>query len=114
MRVPQIGFRIQSIEFRRVERLITSVGPKTLTSGRTLWKKGSELVVCFFALRIRESLGTRSNYEELPWQQEAGPSEVSPFPEGTDYLGDSKQVTFGSGILRLWWPNFGSRALPST
>ncbi len=33
-----------------------------------------------------------SSYEELPWQQEAGPTAFSPFPEASDYFGDSKQV----------------------
>jgi glyoxylase I family protein len=39
----------------------------------------------------RDNLGvtlTPSNYEELPWQQEAGPTAFSPFPETTAYFGD--------------------------
>jgi hypothetical protein len=35
---------------------------------------------------------TPSSYDELGWQQEAWPTAVSPFPEATDYLGDSKQI----------------------
>jgi len=31
-----------------------------------------------------------TEYDELPWQQEAGPSGISPFPEGTDYFGERK------------------------
>ncbi len=48
----------------------------------------------------QEHLGvtlTPSSYEELPWQQEAGPSGISPFPEMTDYFGDPK---------RAWMVNF--------
>ncbi len=46
-------------------------------------------------LWYHERLGvslTPSSYEELPWQQEAGPTVFSPFPEASDYFGDSKQV----------------------
>ncbi len=45
---------------------------------------------------------TPSSYEELPWWQEAGPSGVSPFPETTEYFGDSKQ---------MWMVNFRVRDL---
>ena len=45
---------------------------------------------------------TPSNYDELPWQQEAGPSVFAPFPETTDYFGDVKQV---------WMINFRVRNL---
>jgi hypothetical protein len=45
---------------------------------------------------------TPSNHDELPWQQEAGPSGISPFPETTDYFGDSKQI---------WMINFRVRDL---
>ena len=44
---------------------------------------------------------TPTSYEELPWQQ-AGPSGISPFPENTDYFGDSKQ---------MWMINFRVRDL---
>jgi glyoxylase I family protein len=43
----------------------------------------------------RDHLGvtlTPSNYEELPWWQEAGPSGVSPFPETTDYFGNPNKT----------------------
>jgi glyoxylase I family protein len=53
----------------------------------------------------QEHLGvtmTPSSYEELPWWQEAGPSGVSPFPETTQYFGDSKQ---------MWMVNFRVRDL---
>jgi glyoxylase I family protein len=33
-----------------------------------------------------------SNYEESSWQQEAGPTAFSPFPEASEYFGNSKQV----------------------
>jgi glyoxylase I family protein len=45
---------------------------------------------------------TPSSYDELPWQQEAGPSVVGPFPENTDYFGDRKQA---------WMVNFRVRNL---
>jgi hypothetical protein len=45
---------------------------------------------------------TPSSYEELPWQQGAGPSGVSPFPEDTDYFGDPS---------RIWMVNFRVRNL---
>jgi len=38
----------------------------------------------------------------LPWRQEAGPTAFSPFPEATDYFGDSKQ---------MWMVNFRVRDL---
>jgi hypothetical protein len=53
----------------------------------------------------RDHLGvtlTPSNYEELPWWQEAGPSGVSPFPETTDYFGDPNKT---------WMVNFRVRDL---
>ena len=40
----------------------------------------------------RDHLGVTmvpSNYEEPPWQQQAGPTAFAPFPETTDYFGDS-------------------------
>ncbi len=48
----------------------------------------------------RDNLGvtlTPSNYEQLPWWQEAGPSGMSPFPETTDYFGD---------FTKTWMVNF--------
>jgi hypothetical protein len=33
-----------------------------------------------------------SGYGEWPWRQEVGPTVCSPFPESTNYFGDSKQV----------------------
>ena len=38
----------------------------------------------------RDHLGVTmvpSNYEEPPWQQQAGPTAFAPFPETTDYFG---------------------------
>jgi hypothetical protein len=32
------------------------------------------------------------NYDELPWQQEAGPTAFAPFPETTAYFGDAGKV----------------------
>ena len=40
----------------------------------------------------RDHLGVTmvpSNYEEPPWQQQAGPTAFAPFPETTVYFGDS-------------------------
>jgi len=45
---------------------------------------------------------TPSSYDELPWQQEAGPTAFAPFPEATDYFGDPK---------RVWMVNFRVRNL---
>ena len=45
---------------------------------------------------------TPSNYDELPWQQEAGPTAFSPFPEDTDYFGNRQQT---------WMVNFRVRNL---
>ncbi len=53
----------------------------------------------------QEHLGvslTPTSYEDLPWRQEAGPTAFSPFPEATDYFGDSKQ---------MWMVNFRVRDL---
>jgi glyoxylase I family protein len=53
----------------------------------------------------QEHLGvtlTPSSYEESPWRQEAGPTVFSPFPEASDYFGDSKHV---------WMVNFRVRDL---
>ena len=40
---------------------------------------------------------TPTNYDDRPWQQEAGPTVFAPFPEQTDYFGDPK---------RAWMVNF--------
>ena len=56
-------------------------------------------------LWYQEHLGvtlTPTSYEKLPWQQEAGPSGISPFPENTDYFGNPKQ---------MWMLNFRVRNL---
>jgi len=45
---------------------------------------------------------TPSNYDELPWWQESGPSGFAPFPETTEYFGDPKKV---------WMINFRVRNL---
>jgi len=45
---------------------------------------------------------TPSSYDELPWQQEAGPTAFAPFPEAADYFGDPK---------RVWMVNFRVRNL---
>ena len=53
----------------------------------------------------QEHLGvslTPTSYEDLPWRQEAGPTAFSPFPEATEYFGDSKQI---------WMVNFRVRDL---
>jgi len=53
----------------------------------------------------RDHLGitpTPSDYEELGWRQEPGATAFAPFPETTDYFGDSKQV---------WMVNFRVRDL---
>jgi len=45
---------------------------------------------------------TPSNYDELPWWQEAGPTVFARFPEDTAYFGDAK---------RTWMVNFRVRDL---
>jgi predicted enzyme related to lactoylglutathione lyase len=43
----------------------------------------------------RDHLGVTlvpSNYDDLPWQQEAGPTAFAPFPEATTYFGDAGKV----------------------
>jgi len=53
----------------------------------------------------QEHLGvtlTPASYDELPWRQEAGPTVFGPFPDATDYFGDSKQ---------MWMVNFRVRDL---
>jgi glyoxylase I family protein len=43
-----------------------------------------------------------TNYEEMPWWQEAGPCALAPFPEATEYFGDSGKtwmVNFRVGDL---------------
>jgi glyoxylase I family protein len=76
-------------------------------------KKVTGIGWLFFHAKDPEALGrwyqehlgvtmTPSSYEELPWWQEAGPSGVSPFPETTEYFGDSKQ---------MWMVNFRVRDL---
>jgi len=53
----------------------------------------------------RDHLGVTpipSDYEGSGWRQEAGPTAFAPFPETTDYFGDSKQV---------WMVNFRVRDL---
>ena len=53
----------------------------------------------------RDHLGvtlTPSNYDERPWQQEAGPTAFAPFPVDTPYFGDSR---------RVWMVNFRVREL---
>ena len=48
----------------------------------------------------RDHLGVTpvpSNYDELPWRQEAGPTTFAPFPETTAYFGDAG---------KLWMINF--------
>jgi glyoxylase I family protein len=45
---------------------------------------------------------TPTSYDESPWQQEAGPTVIAPFPETTDYFGDPK---------RVWMVNFRVRNL---
>ena len=52
-----------------------------------------------------ENLGvtlTPTDYDEPPWQQEAGPTVFAPFPERTAYFGDLKQT---------WMVNFRVRNL---
>jgi predicted enzyme related to lactoylglutathione lyase len=53
----------------------------------------------------QEHLGvmpTPTSYEEQPWQQQAGPTALAPFPEDTDYFGKRAQV---------WMVNFRVRDL---
>ena len=41
--------------------------------------------------------GTPASYDDLPWQQQAGPTAFAPFPLQTDYFGDAR---------RAWMVNF--------
>ncbi len=53
----------------------------------------------------RDHLGVTlvpSNYDDLPWCQEAGPTVFAPFPETTAYFGDAGKV---------WMVNFRVRNL---
>ncbi len=53
----------------------------------------------------RDHLGVAlvpSSYKELPWWQEAGPTAFAPFPETTEYFGDSNKT---------WMVNFRVRDL---
>jgi glyoxylase I family protein len=53
----------------------------------------------------RDHLGVTpvpTNYDELGWRQEAGPTAIAPFPENTDYFGNAKQT---------WMVNFRVRNL---
>jgi glyoxylase I family protein len=53
----------------------------------------------------RDHLGVApvpTNYDELGWRQEAGPTAFAPFPENTDYFGNPKQA---------WMVNFRVRDL---
>ena len=53
----------------------------------------------------RDHLGVAavpSSDDDLPWRQEAGPTAFAPFPETTDYFGDSGKV---------WMINFRVRNL---
>ena len=53
----------------------------------------------------RDHLGVTpvpETYEELPWQQEAGPTAFTPFPRDTDYFGWAEQA---------WMVNFRVRDL---
>lgn len=67
----------------------------------------------FFRSRDPEALGrwyrdhlgislVPKNYDEQPWQQEAGPSAFAPFPEKTNYFGD---------LSKAWMINFRVRNL---
>jgi glyoxylase I family protein len=40
---------------------------------------------------------TPTNYNDMPWQQQAGPTAFAPFPLQTDYFGDAG---------RMWMMNF--------
>jgi glyoxylase I family protein len=42
------------------------------------------------------------NYDDLPWQQEAGPTAYAPFPEDTEYFGDpGKQPMINFRMVNL-------------
>ena len=67
----------------------------------------------FFRARVPAALGqwyndhlgvtvVPSNYDELPWQQEAGPTAFAAFPEATEYFGDASKT---------WMINFRVRNL---
>ena len=57
------------------------------------------------ALWYKKQLGvptTPTDYAELPWMQEAGPTVIAPFPEKSDYFGN---------IDQKWMVNFRVRGL---
>jgi catechol 2,3-dioxygenase-like lactoylglutathione lyase family enzyme len=56
---------------------------------------------CWYQEHLGVSL-VPTSYDELPWQQEAGPTAFAPFPEATDYFGDPRQS---------WMINFRVRNL---
>ena len=45
---------------------------------------------------------TPANYNDMPWQQQAGPTVFQPFPRQTAYFGDAS---------RLWMVNFRANNL---
>jgi predicted enzyme related to lactoylglutathione lyase len=86
---------------------------KSGTAAATETEKVTGIGGLFFRAKDPDGLGrwyqqhlgialTPTNYEDPVWQQEAGPTVFSPFPETTDYFGDSSKV---------WMINFRVRDL---
>jgi len=76
-------------------------------------KKANGIGGFFFRARVPAALGqwyndhlgvtvVPSKYDELPWQQEAGPTAFAAFPEATEYFGDASKT---------WMINFRVRNL---
>jgi hypothetical protein len=57
------------------------------------------------ALWYREHLGINlvpENYEQSPWQQQAGPTAFAPFPENTPYFGKPEQQWMINFRVQTW------------
>jgi glyoxylase I family protein len=91
----------------------TGVADRHGLSGGTEMEKVTGIGGLFFRAHDPTALGrwyqqylgvslTPSSYEEPVWQQEAGPTVFSPFPETSDYFGDPNKA---------WMVNFRVRNL---
>jgi predicted enzyme related to lactoylglutathione lyase len=92
---------------------VTGTDTKPGIAATTEMEKVTGIGGLFFRAKDPDGLGrwyqqhlgialTPTNYEDPVWQQEAGPTVFSPFPETTDYFGDSSKV---------WMINFRVRDL---
>jgi glyoxylase I family protein len=92
---------------------VTGTETKSGTAATTEMEKVTGIGGFFFRAKDPDGLGrwyqqhlgitlTPTSYEDPVWQQEAGPTVFSPFPETTDYFEDSSKV---------WMINFRVRDL---